>query len=76
MKKQNNTFLRISAALFILLIIAAVFTSCDLPKKPAVGIEDEILVVADSAEYYELEPELLSVLVNLFILRKVNLFLN
>jgi hypothetical protein len=60
MKKQNNTFLLSSTTIILLIFLAAVFASCDLPKKQAVGIEDEILVVADSAEYYELEPELLS----------------
>lgn len=47
---------------FLLLIAASFFllTSCD-DKKPAVGAEDDIYVVADSAEYYNLEASLLTV---------------
>ncbi len=43
--------------LFTLILLS----SCDMPKKPAVGLEDEIFVIADSTEYLELEPVLLQV---------------
>ena len=48
-----------------LLLVALIFTgllfqSCD-QKKRAIGNEDEIFVIADSVEYYELEASLLQV---------------
>lgn len=49
---------------FLLAIISfslpVIFSSCS-NKKPAVGHEDEILVFADSTEYYALESSLLTV---------------
>lgn len=47
-----------SLALFIFSVL---LISCGDYKKPATGQEDEIMVVADSLEYYELENTLLSV---------------
>lgn len=44
-------------ALFVLLLISA----CGPMKKKAVGLEDEIFVVADSAEFEQLEASLLQV---------------
>jgi len=54
MHRKFNTFL-LSAV-----IIAVVFSGCD-QKRRAIGNEDEIFVIADSAEYYELEGDLLQV---------------
>lgn len=45
--------------IFFLLLIQ-LFTSCT-GKKPAIGNEDDIIVIADSSEYYELEPSLIQV---------------
>ncbi len=51
-------------ALILLLGIAFLltFSGCDQKGQPAMGIEDEILVFADSTEYFELEPVLEQVL--------------
>lgn len=47
----------------LLFVLFAIFISaCGDYKKPATGPEDEIIIVADSSEYYELENSLLSVL--------------
>jgi hypothetical protein len=62
MRNQRKTFFNTSiSSVILLLIISALFSSCDMPKRYAVGIEDEIIVVADSAEYFQLEAELLAV---------------
>ncbi len=42
------------------LVIVLLLISCD-SQKPAVGLEDEIFVIADTSEYYELEPALAEV---------------
>lgn len=42
----------------ILIITSIILSSCNLADKPAFGPEDEIFVVADSAEYQELKPAL------------------
>ena len=48
----------------VLLLVGVFFitlaNSCNV-KKPATGLEDEIIVVADSSEYYDLEGTLLDV---------------
>ncbi len=61
MKNQKIPFLNSLSIITTALLILAAGTSCDMPKRFAVGIEDEIIVIADSAEYYELEAELLGV---------------
>ncbi len=38
-----------------LIIVSFLISSCDTSNKPAVGLEDEIYVVADSTEYEELK---------------------
>ena len=43
---------------FILIIIGICLNSCGYFQKPAVGPEDEIIVVADSSEYQSLKPAL------------------
>lgn len=58
MKNQKTTFYNAVITIGIIGIMLALFTSCDMPKRYAVGIEDEIIVVADSLEYLELESEL------------------
>lgn len=60
--KPKNTMKARYTLLFITsIIISSLFLqSCDA-KKPAVGEEDLIYVVADSSEYYELEAALLQV---------------
>ena len=45
---------------FVLLFILAI-TGCGNIKKPASGLEDEIIVIADSVDYYNLEASLLHV---------------
>jgi hypothetical protein len=48
--------------LYILIIlISAIFISCDSTNKPAKGFEDEIIVVADSVEYEAIAGSLQSV---------------
>lgn len=48
--------------IYILLIITIVFSvGCDSSKKPAIGIEDEIFVFADSLEYLDFEASMLQV---------------
>src|SRR5690554_4171845 len=56
MSKKFTFFSILSVTLLIVLFTAG----CDA-KKPAIGEEDLIYVVADSAEYYELEPTLLQI---------------
>jgi len=46
--------------LALLFFTAIIFSSCS-NKSPAIGNEDDIIVLADSALYYELEGELLQV---------------
>ncbi len=46
--------------IFTLFSIALVLSACNI-KKPAVGLEDQIFVVADSSEFEQLEPTLQSV---------------
>jgi hypothetical protein len=47
--------------MILLIILPALFVSCDSTKKPAKGFEDEIVVIADSLEYEEVLPSLQSV---------------
>ncbi len=65
-----------------LLIIVVSITSCKFPLKPATGLEDQIIVFADSLEYQQLKPALSSALEKiiytpqpekLFILKRVNI---
>lgn len=54
--KTKKYFFGLSVLLSLIILII----SCN-PKKPAIGNEDDIIVFADSAEYYELEASLLTV---------------
>ncbi len=45
-------------AVFMLIILGVCLNSCGYFQKPAVGPEDEIIVVADSSEYQTLKPAL------------------
>lgn len=54
--RKNFFSLLIIIPLFVLIAV-----SCGDYKKPAAGQEDEIIVIADSSEYFELENSLLSV---------------
>jgi len=47
--------------LVVISISAAIFISSCSNKKPAIGNEDDIVVIADSSLYYEMEGELLQV---------------
>lgn len=47
--------------IFAILVTFTFTTSCGDAKKPAIGQEDEIIVFADSLEFYELENSLLTV---------------
>ncbi len=49
-----------SKIVLISLFAALLFSACSMKKK-ATGISDLIYVVADSSEYYELEPELIQI---------------
>ena len=51
--KVKNYYLLLA---FFILILAAV--GCDTSNRPATGLEDEIYVVADSAEYVQLSNAL------------------
>lgn len=55
--KKNLYFL---GKFFILIFLVAFFTACG-QKKKALGNEDDIYVIADTADYYLLEPALLTV---------------
>jgi len=69
--------------LFILLLFSFyLFPGCNNKQKPAIGKEDEIIVIADSTLYYQIEPEMLHVFEkiiytpqpeNLFNLKRENL---
>ncbi len=63
MKKENPNRMNIISVkiLFLLVITTTLFVSCDQSLKSAVGNEDEIIVFADSSEFYELESSLLTV---------------
>jgi hypothetical protein len=60
MRKLFYSFSKLAFVVSIILI-SNFFISCDLPPRPAVGVEDQIFVVSDSLEYYELESTLLQV---------------
>ena len=63
MKKEIVT-LKLQTGLVLLILISLstlTFYSCGEALKPAVGEEDEIIVFADSTEYYNLENSLLTV---------------
>ncbi|MEW6196296.1 MAG: DUF4837 family protein [Bacteroidota bacterium] len=47
--------------LFVLILSTMIVISCDQSKKPASGQEDELIVFADSAEFYNLENSLITV---------------
>lgn len=51
---------KLISILFITTIFATLF-SCAESQRPAVGNEDDIIVIADSSLYYELEAEMLHV---------------
>lgn len=66
---------------FIVGIVITGITSCSF-KKPAIGKEDEIIVVADSSDYYQVENNLLDVFgkiiytpqpEQLFTLKRINI---
>ncbi len=59
--KITYTKIKSVATFFIITISASfLFFSCD-GKKSAIGLEDEIIVFADSTEFYDLESSLLTV---------------
>ena len=60
---MRKIFYSFSKLVFVIsiILISNFFISCDLPPRPAVGVEDQIFVVSDSLEYYELESTLLQV---------------
>ena len=66
----------------LLLVIVVLVTSCGNSKSPAIGNEDDIIVIADSMMFYNVEPEMLHVFEkiiytpqpeNLFNLKRENL---
>lgn len=83
--KKEITFskTKLNLTLFILFSFSMlIFISCGEAQKPAVGNEDEIIVFADSTEYYNLENSLLTVFgkiiytpqpENLFVLTRKNI---
>lgn len=71
---MNRKFLPYFKSLLTLLIITFLFQACDLKKK-AKGNEDDIHVLADSADFYELEPVLVQVFEKkIFTPQQENLF--
>jgi len=56
----KSKLLKISLIFAITIFSISIFSGCDKQKK-ATGFEDEIYVIADTADYYELEPALLQV---------------
>jgi hypothetical protein len=63
MKKEKTISLsNTNIKLFVMLLFSfTAFISCGEAQKPAVGLEDEIIVFADSTEFYNLENSLLTV---------------
>ena len=68
--------------LFIIAILFFFLFACTNSQKPAIGNDDDIIVIADSSLYYELEAEMLHVFEkiiytpqpeNLFNLKRENL---
>jgi hypothetical protein len=63
MKKQKTVSLSNNYIKFFILLLISIstFISCGEAQKPAVGQEDEIIVFADSTEFFNLENSLLTV---------------
>ncbi len=59
-KMTRTRIKRSSTFFFITVLVSFLFYSCG-GKKSAVGLEDEIIVFADSTEFYDLESSLLTV---------------
>jgi uncharacterized protein YqgQ len=57
---KKNITIKSSILFIALLLTPIVFSSCDA-KRPAIGKEDEIYVIADSSEYVNMEGSLLTV---------------
>lgn len=61
MKKNSTLFKKKFLIIFLTFSSGILFNACDQAQKPATGQEDEIIVFADSTEFYQLENSLLTV---------------
>ncbi|MDQ7817453.1 MAG: DUF4837 family protein [Melioribacteraceae bacterium] len=82
MKKAKTIFNYALLPILLTFSSGIIFIACDQAQKPATGQEDEIIVFADSTEFYQLENSLLTVFgkiiytpqpENLFLLTRKNI---
>ena len=61
MKKNYTSFKKFIPLIILALFALILISACGPTKRNAIGLEDEIFVVADSVEFEQLEASMLSV---------------